>query len=188
MSRIFLTADTHFCHDKEFVYKPRGFNSIYEMNETIVKNWNSVVNWDDEVYLLGDCMLNNNYEGIKLLNRLAGKIYILRGNHDTNSRIQEYVNIRPTILYIGLAQLLKYDGYTFYLSHYPTFTSNLENGAPLKKHVINLYGHTHQKTNFYNEIPFMYHVGLDSHNCFPVLIDDVITDIKEEVKKCKEQL
>ena len=117
MSKIWISSDTHFCHNKDFIYKPRGFNSVYEMNETIVKNWNSVVNWDDEIYLLGDVMLNNDEEGCKYLNRLAGKIYILGGNHDTANRIQQYVNIRPTILYLGLANIIKYQGYHFYLSH-----------------------------------------------------------------------
>ena len=97
MSRIWISSDPHFCHDREFIWKSRGFNSVHEMNEVIINNWNSVVSWDDEVYLLGDIMLNNDAEGIRCLNRLAGKIYILTGNHDTTNRIQEYVNIRPTI-------------------------------------------------------------------------------------------
>ena len=50
---IFLTSDLHFNHDREFVWKVRGFTSVQEMNETIVKNWNSVVNPDDDVYVLG---------------------------------------------------------------------------------------------------------------------------------------
>ena len=39
-------------------------------------------------------------------------------------------------------------------------------------------------SNFYNEQPFMYHVGVDSHNCYPVLLDDVITEIKNEINAC----
>ena len=95
-----------------------------------------------------------------------------------------YANIRPTIVGMGLVYLYKYNGYTFYMSHYPTITSNLEKGENLKRHVINLFGHTHQTTNFYNDIPFMYHVGVDSHNCTPILLDDIIEDIKKETDKC----
>ena len=25
---IYLTSDTHFCHNKDFLYEPRGFQSI----------------------------------------------------------------------------------------------------------------------------------------------------------------
>ena len=31
--RIFVTSDTHFCHDNEFLWKARGFESIHDMNE-----------------------------------------------------------------------------------------------------------------------------------------------------------
>ena len=86
------------------------------------------------------------------------------------------------------ATVIKYGKYSFYLSHYPTLTSNLENSASLSQHVINLFGHTHQMGNFYNDIPFMYHVGMDSHNCTPVNIDQVIEDIKKEVQVCYKQL
>lgn len=48
--------------------------------------------------------------------------------------------------------------------------------------------HTHQTTNFYNEIPFIYHVGVDSHDCYPVHLDTVIEDMEQQAKKCIEML
>jgi calcineurin-like phosphoesterase family protein len=83
--------------------------------------------------------------------------------------------------------MIHYKGYHFYLSHYPTFTSNLEKES-LKQCTINLFGHTHQQDNFYQGIPYLYHVGMDSHDCYPVLLDNAIEDMKQEVKKCFEQL
>ena len=73
------------------------------------------------------------------------------------------------------------------MSHYPTFTANLEKES-LKQCTINLYGHTHQQSNFYNDIPFMYHVGVDSHNNCPVSIDEAIRDMYRKAEECKEQL
>ena len=74
-------------------------------------------------------------------------------------------------------------------NHLPTFmTSNLDDRDSITSHLINLFGHTHQKTKFYQEIPFMYHVGLDAHNCYPVSLDQIIEDIKNEVYKCLSQL
>ena len=65
-----------------------------------------------------------------------------------------------------------------YLSHYPTLTANFDE-KHFSQHVINLHGHTHQQTNFLQpDNPFMYHVGMDSHNCTPVHIDEVLTDIR----------
>lgn len=188
MSKVWFSSDTHFCHDRGFVYEPRGFSNVEEMSEAIVQRWNSVVAPEDTVYLLGDIMLNDNVKGIEFLKQLNGKIHILNGNHDTKSRIALYAdcpNVIDTNIY---AWVIQYRGYTFYVSHYPTLTSNLDNDAPLKKHVINLYGHTHQKTNFYQDTPFMYHVGLDSHDCYPVEIETIIADIYAKIDECKAML
>ena len=43
---------------------------------------------------------------------------------------------------------------------------------------LNLYGHTHQKTDFYENKPFMFHCGMDSNNCCPILLDDIIEKMK----------
>ena len=58
----------------------------------------------------------------------------------------------------------------------------------LKKCTCNLFGHTHQHTNFYQDIPFMYHVGVDSHNCCPVLLDKAINDMNKKVEECLAKL
>ena len=185
---IWLTSDTHFCHDRGFVYTPRGFDNIEDMNEAIVERWNSVVQPDDLVYHLGDVMLNDNERGMEFLKRLNGRICLLRGNHDTDTRMALYQE-SPNVFDCGdWAKVIKYGKYHFYLSHYPTNTSNLENMAPLSQHCINLYGHTHQQTNFYNDIPYMYHVGMDSHDCYPVNIEQVLADIRVKVEECKEML
>lgn len=180
--KIFITSDTHFCHNKEFVYQPRGFSSVHEMNEEIVKRWNSVVSPIDTVYHLGDVMLNNNAAGVRFLNQCHGNIRILTGNHDTSTRIQEYVNIRPTILHIGLATIIKHKGYNFYLSHYPTITSNYDVDKPLKKRVINLCGHSHTTDPFLDwDKGLIYHCELDAHNCYPICLDDIIENIKNKL-------
>ena len=80
---IYFTSDLHFGHDKPFLYEPRGFTNIYDMNNAIFRNWNSIVTEEDDVYVLGDLMLNNNEGGIWLIKRLRGRIHIILGNHDT---------------------------------------------------------------------------------------------------------
>ena len=59
------------------MYKPRGFNSIKEHDEQIIKNWNEIITEEDEIYILGDLMLNDNEGGIKKLQQLKGKIHII---------------------------------------------------------------------------------------------------------------
>lgn len=183
---IFLTSDLHFCHDRAFLYEPRGFSNVQDMNAAIVQRWNQVVQPEDTVYVLGDIMLNDNEEGMRLLQSLNGHISIVLGNHDTPTRVALYKECSK-IESVELAAALKYKGYHFFMTHYPCFTGNLENES-LKQGTCNLYGHTHQQTNFYQDIPFMYHVGQDSHNCTPVHIDQVIEDMNNKVIECKSML
>ena len=187
MSNIFITSDTHFGHDREFIWGPRGFTNHVDHDNKIIENWNSVVQSDDIVYHLGDVILGDNEYGISCLKQLRGNIKILAGNHDTKTRITLY-NQLDNVEVIGLADLIKYRKYTFYLSHYPTLTANLDEGAPLKAKVINLFGHMHQQSNFYMDNPAMYHVGVDSHNCYPVLLDTIIEDINQQAKECLKML
>ena len=180
---IYFTSDLHFCHNKPFLYEPRGFTNIEDMNAAIVKNWNNKVSDEDEVYVLGDLMLVDNVKGVELLQSLKGKIHVILGNHDTNTRIEIYKNL-PNVVEVVYATTLKWNNYRFYLSHYPTITSNFhENQKKLKYRIINLYGHTHQKGNFYDLTisPCIYHVGVDSHNCAPVSIEEIIEEISQYI-------
>lgn len=180
---IYFTSDLHLNHDREFIWGPRGFKNVYEMNETIIKNWNKTINTEDDVYVLGDLMLGDNEAGIKIIKQLKGKIHVVLGNHDTSTRIELY-NQCFNIVEICYATQIKINGWVYFLSHYPTMTCNLE--KEFSKHcILNLYGHTHQQNNFYNGLPFCYHVGLDSHNCIPISAEQVIKDIQEEVKNCQ---
>lgn len=180
---IFFTSDLHFSHNRLFVYEPRGFSSIEEMNKEIVNRWNDIVEPADTVYVLGDLMLVNNDEGMEYLSQLNGSIYVVLGNHDTNRRIELY-NSLDNVTILGYGDILKYKKYHFYLSHYPTITANNEDAdAPLRKYVINLFGHTHQKEHFYNGNPLMYNVGMDAHDCYPICIDEIIEEIRAEHHK-----
>ena len=187
MGKIFLTSDTHFGHDRAFLWGPRGFTSSQEHDEAIIQNWNEVVGPDDIVYHCGDLMLGDNAYGIECVKRLNGHIKLIRGNHDTDARWKLYATL-PNVELIGWAEVIKYKKYQFYLSHHPTMTSNLDKAPYLKMHLINLFGHTHQQKMFYDDTPFMFHVGLDSNGNKPVLLDDAIEIMKQETIKCLEFL
>lgn len=183
MSKIWLTSDTHFGHDRDFIWSPRGFTSATQNDKEIIKRWNSVVSSHDIVYHLGDVMLGDNKSGMSCLRQLNGNIFIIQGNHDTKTRLELYDTL-PNVCVLGIATIIKYNGLNFYLSHYPTLTENFgDQDKPLRRCTINLFGHTHQETNFYENNPCMYHVGVDSHNSTPVLLDDIIEEIRKEKNK-----
>ena len=55
---IYFSSDTHFGHDREFIFGPRGFNDINEMNESIIKKFNSIISNDDEL----DLIMSDDYQ------------------------------------------------------------------------------------------------------------------------------
>lgn len=61
---IWFTSDWHIGHDKEFLWRPRGFQNVEEMNETLLKNCNEVVEPLDTLYILGDLALVPNNESM----------------------------------------------------------------------------------------------------------------------------
>lgn len=179
MSNIWLTSDTHFNHMKPFIYEARGFNTIEEMNETIVENWNKVVKPNDIIYHLGDVIMGADLQsGLRLISRLNGIKYLAYGNHDTEIRLKAFT-VNHFFKDIQMGYRIKGPSKkTCILTHYPTITANGED-----THTLSLYGHTHQTTNFFNDGTnihrYMYHVGVDSHNCMPINLEDIIDEINK---------
>lgn len=183
---IWFTSDWHFGHDREFIWKPRGFTSIQEHDERIIIRHNNLVAPDDDVYVLGDLMLGDNEHGLNCIRRMKGKLHIIRGNHDTDRRIELYRSL-PAVVEICDAKYLRERGYHFFLSHYPSLTGNLEKES-LKQMTCNIFGHTHQKAQFYNDIPYMVCVCIDALDCFPLSIGEIISKMQSKVKECKSFL
>lgn len=175
----YFTADLHIGHDKDFLYKPRGFSSIEEHDTAIIERWNKIISQEDNVYILGDlCMSSNEYEWDRVLRSLNGNIYFLHGNHDTDNKILKYCQ-EYKLKYLGPVSIYKYTKKKkFYLSHYPTLVGNYDN-----RFFYNLSGHTHSKDKFQYMQFGVYNVALDAHDCFPVSIEQIIEDIKKGENK-----
>lgn len=175
--KIWFTSDTHFGHQRDFLWTPRGFNSIKEHDEAVIHNWNKVIGPDDEIYHLGDVMLNDNEHGLECIKRLNGHIHLILGNHDSNRRVSLYEEC-PNIVEIVFAIQIKYKKYYFYCSHYPTLVHNYDDYLK----IWCLHGHTHSKEKF-SENYHCYNVSLDAHNNYPIEINKIVNDIKEKYKK-----
>ena len=175
---IYLISDWHFCHQRDFIYKPRGFKNIYDHDNAIIKNWNEIVQPEDDVYLLGDVMLNDNDYGLSCLKQLKGQIHIIRGNHCTDARIELYKKCK-NIVEVCDAKWLKVNGQMYFLSHYPCLTDNQDADKPLGRKVINICGHLHALDKWIDwNKGLIYHVDCDAQHCTPIEINK----IKEEIK------
>ncbi|KAF3884334.1 MULTISPECIES: metallophosphoesterase family protein [Nostocales] len=166
---IWFTADTHFGHKNILEYTNRPFSSIEEMDETLIENWNSKVSSSDRVYHLGDVGLCSPNKLRKILERLNGNIYLIRGNHDKSAEackerfewIEDYyeLTVQDSEESQGkqLIVLLHYAMRVWQASHYGTY---------------HLYGHSH------GQLPddptlLSFDVGVDCHNYTPINYDDV---------------
>ena len=161
---IWFTSDWHFSHQKPFIYQPRGYNSPEEMNIDLIERYNRFVAPEDEVYCLGE-----------LMRQLNGLIHIIRGNHDSDKKLDMYARL-PNVVEICEAKFLKFEKYHFYLCHFATATTNFDIDKPLKQRVLGLSGHRHTENKFLDMNNGCYHIEVDAHNNFPVNIEEVIAD------------
>lgn len=162
--KTFAISDCHFGHANIIKYCKRPFRYAQEMDDTIIKNFNSVVSNDDHVYFMGDFSMSNDPGYLNnIFYRLNGKLKVLiRGNHDSRNVIKlpwyrvDYYNE------------LYYKDVLFCMMHYPIKIWN-------KKHhgSICLGGHSHLKVNEFKE-RYM-DVGVDGNNYFPVDFEDILS-------------
>ena len=76
-------ADMHFDNDSIIAYDNRPFDSVEEMNEALVSNWNRVVtDPEDLTWILGDFCAGDTERWRELLSRLNGRKALILGNHD----------------------------------------------------------------------------------------------------------
>ncbi len=141
---IFFSADHHFGHRAIIEYAGRPFSSVEEMNETMIGTWNARVGKRDEVYYLGDISLCRTAPTYEILQRLNGRIYLVRGNHDKSLKgavldrfvwVKNYYELR----YEGAGIRVKgADATKIVLFHYPQEVWN-------KSHFGSwcLHGHCH---------------------------------------------
>lgn len=169
---IFFTADTHFYHKNilNIDLEHRPFNSIEEMNEVLIKNWNNKVTNKDETYILGDFSFGNKEQTINILNRLNGQKYLIKGNHDKVVKYQEVSNKFAWVKdYYEIKK--KQVGYRIILFHYPIQSWNGKHYGSL-----HFYGHVHSGSHRDMMIENnSYNVGVDVNNYEPISLEEVVS-------------
>ena len=160
---VFFISDTHFNHDNVITYENRPFNNVEEMNEAIINNWNSVVGKNDIVYHLGDFILH--YDNIHdIVDRLNGKIILLRGNHDGKS-----ISYYNKLGFECVKTYTKLDEYKFILSHRPLNDYDIPFGY------VNIHGHIHSKKLNSDFNPNLhYNVSVENINYKPIKVEELL--------------
>lgn len=140
----YYIADLHFFHTAvNFKMDHRGFESVEQMNEYMIEKWNGKVRSNDEVVILGDLSWGSATETNMLLQRLKGRLFLIRGNHDSfldknKTDLSRFEWVKP---YEELSDNKR----KVVLCHYPIMCYNgqyrLDDEGNPKTYM--LYGHVH---------------------------------------------
>lgn len=173
---IYFIADTHFHHNNVISFCQRPFTDVGEMNDTLIKNWNSVVKPTDEVYILGDFLYKGTgKQANELLGSLNGRKYLIKGNHehylksaDFNTSLLEWIKDYHTFVYYKRK---------FILFHYPILE-----WEGYHHNSIHLYGHVHNnQSDYFSDIlgNRAINVGADMIDFKPISIEKILDLVGE---------
>ena len=144
---FYITSDTWFGRPQILQIANRPFNNIEEMNSTLIKNWNKKVKKKDVVFHLGNFAWDPT-TARKVLKKLNGKIYFLKGNQD--AALEEVIDDFPNAEFINqtIKELADFD---IVFCHYPLSVWNGKDSG-----TIHIHGHTvfSHKTNLTIESRF----------------------------------
>lgn len=178
---IFITSDYHVFHNNKLGgiihMDKRPFKDLDEMHETLINNWNNVVNDDSIVFYLGDISFGRLESTIWFLKQLKGKIYLVKGNHDDERILNKISNNFQVITdYIKLSVKDEENPRKWQdiiMSHYPILSWDKSHYSAYM-----LHGHCHH--NLYNnELKWLENMNLlskfipeDNKELFKSLINE----------------
>lgn len=173
---IYFTADQHFGHKRICEYASRPFKSVYDMEFQLIRNWNSVVQrQDDRVYVLGDfAFARDSGQVERLLEQLNGQKFLIPGNHDKKAvlKAKGWAAVLPELYTLKTEHNGK--KIEIVLCHYAMRVWKRSHfGNPM------LYGHSHGSLS---ELPGVqsFDVGVDAWDYTPVSLDQVMDKLKEK--------
>lgn len=163
---IWFTSDLHLNHRAVVSMCKRPFETVEEMNEILIRNFNERVKKKDTVYILGDIAHRTPViEVNNFISMLNGKKILCKGNHDKR--------YDPS-LFEGIYDFLEIavHGVNISLMHYPMMS------WPKSRHgSIHLHGHIHSKGDYNLQQKadgiFRYDVGVDANQFCPMSINEI---------------
>lgn len=185
MGKTLFISDLHFGHKNVLRYDNRPFDSVEENDSTIINNWNSKVDGEDDVYILGDVSFGSVNKTIELLSAMNGRKHLIVGNHD-HKALKNFA-YRNCFVEIEKYLDLQVAGVTLVLCHYPILMYNHQyRGAYM------FYGHVHNSIDYFmvkaaqdllrnNNIKTrMLNVGCMEQNYIPLTLEECIEKVKKD--------
>ena len=162
---VYFIADTHFGEENIRLYENRPFVDITEMDNVLQKRWNSHVNQQDTIYVLGDFGANGQEK--EILAQLNGRKFLVKGNHDIQTN-QYYRDC-------GFKEVYEHPiiirGF-WILSHEPLYVNT---NMPY----ANIFGHVHNSPIFKTYSNQHYCVSVERTQYAPISFDEIIMTIQK---------
>lgn len=175
MARIFLIADTHLGDDIIIKLENRPFKNSKEQTDSIVEKWNSVVNEDDIVYVVGDFLhIGCDSYHMEQAKKLNGKKYLIRGNHDTET--DEFYISECGFAKVYDHPIIVDDFWIF--SHEPMYINKYFPYA-------NIFGHVHDNPSYATFSSRHYCICVERTGYTPITFDAVKATVMEEDRKVR---
>lgn len=163
MNKIFFTSDQHFGHRNIIKHCNRQFESVEEMDEILIQEWNKVVTSNTmEVFHLGDFSISDDVDYVgRILGRLNGNIVHIVGNHDRSVVVAEHFNkgnsypLKNNRRGRAIDRLkIKRYGQQIILDHYRIFS-----WEGIRRGYWHIHGHHHNNIPCYGKVQ---DVGVDA--------------------------
>lgn len=160
-------------HKRVIQYSSRPWDTLEQMHEGLIKNWNARVAKEDRVFILGDFSFGSKPQIRELVPRLQGKKILIKGNHDMRNGVF-YVEAgfasvtQHPLFYTDEANGIKE---RFLLSHEPIF--------PAVGGLINIHGHLHNGVNHNFYAPQHYCVSVEQIDYRPISLKSILDRIHE---------
>lgn len=163
-----LCSDHHLYHERilEFCAEQRPFDSVEEMNEVIIERHNSLVNPKDHVFFVGDVVMGDPVENLKIVERMNGIKHLIGGNHDKlRSKMAEYQKY-----FVSIEAYREFGHNSDIVSHYPVHPQQLDT-----RYKFNVHGHLH---NVVLDDPRYVNICLDNRNLYPTSWEQIRDEVR----------
>lgn len=166
----YFIGDTHFGGENIIKFTNRKFNSSEDMNNLIIKNWNSCVTNNDRVIVVGDFFDNTDESFVKeILSQLKGDIYLVVGNHDIGYE-DFYRKLGVKVIDFSII----YHDY-YMVSHEPMYVSEYNL-------YVNIFAHVHDSPTCRSVSSRSFCVSAERIDYTPISFEEIVTKIKEYIK------
>jgi calcineurin-like phosphoesterase family protein len=167
---VWLTSHTLFNSETVISYENRPFESVKEMNESLIERWNARVSPQDSVIHLGKFAAGKKEEVIPIVRALKGKIFLLDGYSSLS--MKDLLQLG----FVGVAEeiVISYKNYSFCFSCQPK-EALLYDGDHYFLNVYGGDGTQRRRANRFNAASKLW-------DFTPITLDDLLIEKRKTLK------